>query len=823
MKFPAGALGLAAGIGIAAVSVTAGSPFAHEAACGHSTLANGMTIATSMKPDWEHVRIDMWIRVGSAQEGAYSGSGINHFIEHALFNGAHPLVIDGEEIRPGHEYEGIARQIHALGGTERAASGEDFTVASITVLADDIKAGIGAMEALVLRAEIREDSHTVPGSELDVVLEEVRASTTSDQRRRYDLQNELMWGGRGYGARGLGQDQLIRQLSVDDLRAFYNAHYVSNNMTLVVIGPVRHEDVRRIARDVFVGPDPARPYHPSRPSPPRLSIPAPLPTLGIERITSRDDAGNAILDFSHRVILARGTVDRALAGVLAELVKARMEEASSSPVEVKAYFDLSQYGGVFTIRVVAPTEKRARKVGSAALEIIGHLRTWATPQDFKEARLRTLRGLERSWDHPGSIARMLGGTERAGAGLQEYRALYESVQDASLDDVARFVRKIVDPANRVVVGHVPGTVAAPAATIEASVVHRHHLQNGSPLVVSRGGATDRLALALSFPLAPFEMPADPAVLRRAVAGSVLGVDVQSTIREDSLTILLDSADGRLAPLLNAAACLFEQMSNGEQAIRAGRADASWTSDADHAVLATLLELGPSIRSASMDELAARPFATAVCGNVPADAVNRISRVIGSRPRAEDPLLRRTTPAAPTPSLQQPRAVASSDGTTRYAVYLRAPAPGHPDRGAFRALAFHLDYRVEESIRALGLARYAGVGWRSRPEAIVVGAAAYRPGQLDRIAQVVDRELSNLTAYGLTESEIDAYRRSRDLRRSVASDTFEQRTMLLAASALDRGAEGPLDIEHVRRAAQRWLCRNARIIVTSVPERAIQRP
>ena len=80
-----------------------------------TTLANGLRIITSSRPEFETVSLGIWIKTGSAFE-TEDMNGISHFLEHMVFKGT--------TSRSALE---ISEQFEDVGGQSNAYTAREFT------------------------------------------------------------------------------------------------------------------------------------------------------------------------------------------------------------------------------------------------------------------------------------------------------------------------------------------------------------------------------------------------------------------------------------------------------------------------------------------------------------------------------------------------------------------------------------------------------------------------------------------------------------------------------------------------------------------------
>ena len=215
----------------------------------------------------------VWYRVGSSSE-ASGITGISHVLEHMMFKGT--------ERHPAGEF---SRIIAANGGEENAFTGRDYT-SYYQFLGSDRLAIAFELEADRMR------HLTLPEKEfrkeVEVVKEE-RLMRTDDQPEALTFErfNAAAWFNSPYRFPVIGWMEDLNQLTVADLRQWYDRWYQPNNATLVVVGDVEPDAVFALAKRHFgaIPPGKVVPVKPRReprqhgPRRIRIRAPAKVPYL----------------------------------------------------------------------------------------------------------------------------------------------------------------------------------------------------------------------------------------------------------------------------------------------------------------------------------------------------------------------------------------------------------------------------------------------------------------------------------------------------------------------------------------------------------------
>lgn len=197
------------------------------------------------------------IRAGSVDEGTAS-AGLAHFLEHMLFNGT--------ERYPENELIALLRTFGAQFGADiNAYTSFDETVYELSVPARDesLTTALDVLDQWLSHATI--DPAQVE-AERGVVLDEWRSRTQTVDGRLFDLAAGMYLSNSAYAGRSpIGTAETIAGLSVDELRAYYDAWYRPDNAAVIVVGDIDVDDVVARITEVFGDATARTPAMPARP------------------------------------------------------------------------------------------------------------------------------------------------------------------------------------------------------------------------------------------------------------------------------------------------------------------------------------------------------------------------------------------------------------------------------------------------------------------------------------------------------------------------------------------------------------------------------
>lgn len=191
-------------------------------------LSNGLTLVH--RPDFssEVVSVQVWVKTGSIHEDALIGSGLSHYLEHMLFKGT-----------ARRSAKSISREVHAIGGSINAYTTFDRTVYYINAPSTAFAQIVDVLSDIVLHS-------TLPEAEVererDVILREIDMGLDDPDRLLSQALFRTAFTRHPYREPVIGHRALYEQVTGDELRAYYRARYVPNNMVVSIVGAVAPAD-----------------------------------------------------------------------------------------------------------------------------------------------------------------------------------------------------------------------------------------------------------------------------------------------------------------------------------------------------------------------------------------------------------------------------------------------------------------------------------------------------------------------------------------------------------------------------------------------------
>jgi len=167
------------------------------------------------------IAIDIWCKGGISFEEKDKG-GTAHFLEHMIFKGSKNLL-------PG-EFD---RRIESLGGNSNASTGYDDAHYYVLTPSANFKESLYLLTNLVLNPYLNKKEFI---KEKSVVIEEIMQSCDQPDERLFGLFLKEVWIDHFYTKTILGDKEIVKSLSINDLIKFHTSQYILNNICFAFAG-----------------------------------------------------------------------------------------------------------------------------------------------------------------------------------------------------------------------------------------------------------------------------------------------------------------------------------------------------------------------------------------------------------------------------------------------------------------------------------------------------------------------------------------------------------------------------------------------------------
>lgn len=196
-------------------------------------LENGLTVVHQYLPFTPVVTVDIWVNAGVTQEPD-AVPGLAHVLEHMIFKGT-------GTVSP-QEFD---RLLERQGGMVNAATGYDYAHFYMVTLADQLGPCFAQLAELLIHAAVPEAEFK---QEQEIIRTEIDQAYDNPDWVVYQSVRQLVFPNHPYGRPVLGLAELPPFLSAAHVRDFHHQLYQPENMTIVLVGDLTHEQAINLVR-----------------------------------------------------------------------------------------------------------------------------------------------------------------------------------------------------------------------------------------------------------------------------------------------------------------------------------------------------------------------------------------------------------------------------------------------------------------------------------------------------------------------------------------------------------------------------------------------
>jgi zinc protease len=200
------------------------------------TLDNGLVVLLKQSKRLPLVSIQIWVKVGSIYEDD-KNNGISHFLEHLVFKGTKKYSV-----------EQISKTLERYGAILNAGTSKEFTMYFTDIPKEGLNDALDVLAQLVFEATFPEEELE---RERNVVIEEIKRFEDNPGNVLYEGFNNLLFKDSPYKRRILGTQEVIRNLSRDEIIKYYKKFYQPKNMILSICGDFEIEEVKNLIKQKF--------------------------------------------------------------------------------------------------------------------------------------------------------------------------------------------------------------------------------------------------------------------------------------------------------------------------------------------------------------------------------------------------------------------------------------------------------------------------------------------------------------------------------------------------------------------------------------------
>ncbi|HXN14951.1 MAG TPA: insulinase family protein, partial [Usitatibacter sp.] len=398
-------------------------------------LANGLKVIVHQRPGLPIVAANLVLK---------SGSEANPLDKPVLASFTADMLDEGTRSRSATQ---LAEDIAQLGTTLGTGSNADSSHVEFVVLKKNFAAALDIMADVTLNPAFAPQEIERQRSSRLALLAQVRADPVALVRRA--TASALYGTKHPFGYLNIGTEGALQATSRDDLRGFWQRHYVPDNAALVVAGDIDADELKALAQQAFGSWQPGR----------RAAAATPQPRTTSARLVLVDkaDAPQSALRIA-RLGPPRSTPDyaaiavmnAALGGLFTSRLNNTLREDKGYTYGAASGFRFHRSTGEFEIRTSVRTDVTAPAVGDA-LKVLEGMHRPMGREEWMRARDSQLRSLPGEFETSASTVNTFAELFSYDLGLDYYRKLPSRLAAVTPNSIQAAARRYLQAQRLVVV------------------------------------------------------------------------------------------------------------------------------------------------------------------------------------------------------------------------------------------------------------------------------------------------------------------------------------------------------------------------------------
>ncbi len=191
-------------------------------------LGCGARLVTERMAEARSATVGVWVGTGARDERP-EHAGASHFLEHLLFKGT-----------PTWTAVSIAESVDEVGGDMNAFTTKEYTAFYLRLLAEDLPLGLDVLGAIMTDPALRPDEIE---AERQVILDEILMHADEPADFAMEQCTAALFPEHPLGRDVLGTQESVEALSAEEIRAFFDEHYLTGNLVIAAAGDVDHDSL----------------------------------------------------------------------------------------------------------------------------------------------------------------------------------------------------------------------------------------------------------------------------------------------------------------------------------------------------------------------------------------------------------------------------------------------------------------------------------------------------------------------------------------------------------------------------------------------------
>jgi predicted Zn-dependent peptidase len=348
----------------------------------------------------------------------------------------------------------IADDLDFIGANLSVGSSDDATFAAVLTIKEHLAAAMDIYADVVQNASF-------PATEWDRIKKSHLASLLSQKDQPASVASnvfaKITYGAdHPYGNPSQGTETSVGAITLDELKSFYQAHYVPNNGTLIVVGDVTMKEIKPMIERHLGGWKKGPVLAPTFSKAPSVEATRIYLVDKPEAAQSEIRIGHVGVPRSTKDYFALTVLNTILGGQFSSRINMNLRETKGYTYGARSSFVMIKEAGPF----VASSAVRTNVTDSSVIEFMNELRKIVaedvTAQELEFAKNSLVRRQAQSFETPGQIAGQLMSLVLYNLPDSYFGGYVQEFEKVTVADVRKAARAYVHPekSNIVIVGDV---------------------------------------------------------------------------------------------------------------------------------------------------------------------------------------------------------------------------------------------------------------------------------------------------------------------------------------------------------------------------------
>lgn len=394
------------------------------------TLKNGIRVHIEPSQGTQAATLLVLFKVGSRNEPVKVWGG-SHFIEHLMFKGTkkRPETVD------------ISKELDRYGAEYNAYTGKDLTGYWVKISSEQVPVAVDLLSDMLFNSKFEAAEMT---REKKVIIEEIKMYEENPIMHLEDLLEEAIFDQHTLGRNIAGTPKSMTDMKRNDVLAYRDAHYVPENMVIVLAGNVP-KDIMKTLDKTFGKISPRPTVSESTPFTIEGEWLTPRVRLQEKKLEQIQVAlGFPTFGRDHKDTEALKVLASVLGGTMSSRLFIEVREKRGLCYNVRAGVDFYEEAGVLTVRAGLDASRLTLAMSVIVKELKKIAKNGITPAELKMAKDHVKGATTLRLEDSSNLAEFIARQELFNRNVETAEQRLEKYTKVKLADVKRVAAEIIN-------------------------------------------------------------------------------------------------------------------------------------------------------------------------------------------------------------------------------------------------------------------------------------------------------------------------------------------------------------------------------------------